>query len=443
MPKITVIMPSLNVAKYICPCMNSVLNQTLQDMEILVIDAGSTDGTTQILNEYALKDKRIRIIHANKKSYGYQVNIGLTHALGEYVGIVETDDMIAKNMYEILYQTAKDDALEYVKCGYTSFIESEHGMRWDQVGGVCVGDRGMLGKIVSPKCMPELAIQDYYLWAGIYKRDFLQDIRLSETPGASFQDIGFIYQVLSTADRAKYLDDGLYYYRQTKGNSSYNINGFWYLLCEYGNIEKMLPQKSVIWRQACYERMFRQIVGRFEKMAVVGAYWTDAEEVLQLLLDKLKQAQAYGIFKPEKLSKDNRVIYDKLLNTPQKLYEEECAVIEPSKRKLHELLEVVGDKEVVIFGCGSYGKYIHALLEVHKPKHVCAFCDNNREFWHTVIQGAEVVEPFYAARKYIDVQYVIASKKADEIYEQLIELNIKKSQIYSCDLDYNLKFFLM
>ena len=322
MPKITVIMPSLNVAKYISACLNSVLKQTLQDMEILVIDAGSDDGTAEILNEYALKDKRVQIIYSKNRSYGYQVNIGLTHALGEYIGIVETDDMIAENMYEVLYQTAIDDALEYVKCGYTTFIELDNGMRWDQAGGVCIGDRGMIGKIVSPKSMPELAIQDYYLWAGIYKKDFLKDIRLSETPGASFQDIGFIYQVLSTADRAKYLDDALYYYRQTKGNSSYNVNGFRYLLCEYGNVEKMLPQKSGIWRQACYERMFRQIVGRFEKMAVGGAYWKDTEEVLQLLQDKLKQAQAHGMFNPEKLSKDNQEIYDKLMEAPQKLYEE-------------------------------------------------------------------------------------------------------------------------
>ena len=443
MPKITVIMPSLNVAKYISACLNSVLKQTLQDMEILVIDAGSDDGTAEILNEYALKDKRVQIIYSKNRSYGYQVNIGLTHALGEYIGIVETDDMIAENMYEVLYQTAIDDALEYVKCGYTTFIELDNGMRWDQAGGVCIGDRGMIGKMVSPKSMPELAIQDYYLWAGIYKKDFLKDIRLSETPGASFQDIGFIYQVLSTADRAKYLDDALYYYRQTKGNSSYNVNGFRYLLCEYGNVEKMLPQKSGIWRQACYERMFRQIVGRFEKMAVGGAYWKDTEEVLQLLQDKLKQAQAHGMFNPEKLSKDNQEIYDKLMEAPQKLYEEECALIEPYKRKLYELLEAVGDKEVVIFGCGSYGKYIHTLLEVYKTSQVRAFCDNNRELWNTVIQGPEVIEPFYAARKYMDLQYVIASKKADEIYRQLIKLKIKKSQIYICDLEYNLKFFLM
>ena len=74
--KITVIMPSLNVAPYIEKCIQSVVNQTLQDIEILCIDAGSTDGTLEILEQFKREDSRIRIIHSDKKSYGYQVNNG-------------------------------------------------------------------------------------------------------------------------------------------------------------------------------------------------------------------------------------------------------------------------------------------------------------------------------------------------------------------------------
>ncbi|MBD5522367.1 MAG: glycosyltransferase [Lachnospiraceae bacterium] len=160
------------------------MNQGLRDIEILSIDAGSTDGTLEILEEYAVSDERIRIIHSDKRSYGYQVNLGIESAKGEYIGIVETDDIINPNMYERLYNIAISQNL------------------------------------------PELAMQDYYLWAGIYQKDFIKDIRLSETPGATFQDTGFIYQVLSKADRAMYIADELYYYRQTKGNSSFNKNGF-------------------------------------------------------------------------------------------------------------------------------------------------------------------------------------------------------------------------
>ena len=115
MSKITIIMPSLNVRNYIRPCIESVLNQTLEDIDILSIDAGSTDGTLEILEEYAAADDRLQVIHADKKSYGYQVNLGIESANSEYIGIVETDDIIASNMYERLYQTAAVQNLEYVK----------------------------------------------------------------------------------------------------------------------------------------------------------------------------------------------------------------------------------------------------------------------------------------------------------------------------------------
>jgi len=115
MPKVTVIMPCLNMEKYIRECVESVLFQTLRDIEVLIIDAGSTDGTIEIIKEYSAKDNRVCLIHSEKKSYGYQVNMGISLARGEYVGIVDTDDFIAPDMYENLYNTAKKRQLQKSK----------------------------------------------------------------------------------------------------------------------------------------------------------------------------------------------------------------------------------------------------------------------------------------------------------------------------------------
>lgn len=97
-------MPSYNVGIYIGECIESVVSQTLKDIEIICVDAGSTDGTLEILEEYAAKDERIRLLHSDMKSYGHQMNMGLASACGEYIGIVETDDFIAPDMYEELYR---------------------------------------------------------------------------------------------------------------------------------------------------------------------------------------------------------------------------------------------------------------------------------------------------------------------------------------------------
>lgn len=105
--KISVIMPSLNVSKYIKQCLQSVLNQTLEDIEIICVDGGSTDGTLDIIQQYVKKDNRVKLIHSDIKSYGYQMNLGIKEASGDYIGIVETDDYIQSDMYRGMSESSR------------------------------------------------------------------------------------------------------------------------------------------------------------------------------------------------------------------------------------------------------------------------------------------------------------------------------------------------
>ena len=127
MPKISILLPSYNVASYIQECIESVMGQTLTDIEILCIDAGSTDGTSEIIEKYAAADRRIRLIKSDKKSYGYQINLGMDLAQGEFLGIVETDDCIGSHMYEVLYKAAIENVLDYVKAGFYTMVTPYEG----------------------------------------------------------------------------------------------------------------------------------------------------------------------------------------------------------------------------------------------------------------------------------------------------------------------------
>ena len=119
--RVSVIMPSLNVAPYIKYCIESVQNQTLHNIEIICVDAGSTDGTLEILQECALSDSRIKILHSDMRSYGHQVNMGIRYAHAKYVAIVETDDYIESEMYQSLYEIAEKYGLDVVKADYDFF----------------------------------------------------------------------------------------------------------------------------------------------------------------------------------------------------------------------------------------------------------------------------------------------------------------------------------
>ena len=98
-------MPSLNVVNYIDECIQSVINQTLKEVQIICVDAGSTDGTYERLMNYSRRDSRIRVIMSNIKSYGKQINMGIEQAEGKYIGIVETDDFIASNTVSYTHLT--------------------------------------------------------------------------------------------------------------------------------------------------------------------------------------------------------------------------------------------------------------------------------------------------------------------------------------------------
>ena len=128
MPKVSIIIPTYNVENYLRECMESVTRQTLKDIEIICINDGSTDGSLQILKEYANKDSRIVLVDKKNEGYGVGMNIGLDKATGEYIGIVEPDDFVPLNMYEDLYNAAKENDLDFVKADFYRFTrDSENG----------------------------------------------------------------------------------------------------------------------------------------------------------------------------------------------------------------------------------------------------------------------------------------------------------------------------
>ena len=103
MPKVSIIIPVYNVESYIRTCIDSVLAQSLKDLEIICVDDGSTDSSPVILDNYASKDSRVKVVHKPNRGYGHSMNVGYEAATGEYIGIVESDDYILPDIYGTLY----------------------------------------------------------------------------------------------------------------------------------------------------------------------------------------------------------------------------------------------------------------------------------------------------------------------------------------------------
>ena len=243
--KVSVLVPIYNVEDYLPECLDSLINQTLKEIEIICINDGSKDSSPEIIKEYAKKDKRIKVISKKNSGYGDSMNQGLKKATGEYIGIVESDDFIDTDAFEKLYKIAKEQNVEVVKSNFYEYF------------GETKKDRGTsnmfpadeIGRVIDPRSEYGIFYQPPCIWAAIYKREFIEknDIRFLPTPGAAYQDTGFNFKVWALARRVYFVKRAFLHYRQDNSNSSVKDSGKVYCVKEeYDEIERFLNKKGLM-----------------------------------------------------------------------------------------------------------------------------------------------------------------------------------------------------
>lgn len=224
MPKVSVVVPVFNVQKYLRECLDSILQQTFTDIEILCGDGGSTDGSLEILQEYAQKDARIKVICKEGSGYGQSVNDCMDIAKGDYIGIVESDDAVMENTYEVLYGLAVRNDLDWIRGDIYYYTNSGGEKKLERESIIYGGD--FYNKVLNPQNDYRPYKSGLRTWSGIYKREFLNQnqIRHHETPGGSYQDVGFYLKTLYYATRVYFVDQAFYMWRQDNPGSSINYH---------------------------------------------------------------------------------------------------------------------------------------------------------------------------------------------------------------------------
>ncbi len=233
-PYVSIIIPIYNVEKYLTECLESVIGQTLENIEIICVNDGSTDESLNIIEEYAKKDKRIILVTGSNQGYGHAINSGLAIANGMYIGIVESDDYILPEMYETLYSVAENNPeIDIIKSDAIRFVrEGEK----EDCTYISVCKSNLYNRIISiidePDCFNAYMINT----TGIYKRDlFIQNaIKLNESRGAAYQDNGLWFQLFTSASQIIFIDKAFYMYRMDRADSSTNCTTFENALCIFG-----------------------------------------------------------------------------------------------------------------------------------------------------------------------------------------------------------------
>ena len=249
MIKVSVLIPAYNVEPYIHECMDSVLNQTLKDIEVICVDDASTDGTLRVLREYEKKDSRVRVLcHEVNKGQSCGRNLALFNASGEYVYMLDADDYIEQNALEQLYQICKEDELDLVGFETIQFFENETN-KTDTASTAHSSEannnkKKMPSKMISYTETEVLDGREALIYCMetesfslstptfMMRRKWLIDNSLKVTEGILHEDVGYIFELIVRAQRVRFLPQKFFHRRvrnrstMTGGFTARNIEGY-------------------------------------------------------------------------------------------------------------------------------------------------------------------------------------------------------------------------
>lgn len=267
--KISVIVPIFNSEKFLKTSLDSLASQKLgsDDIEFLLINDGSVDGSLEIMKSYTSEDDRFKIFDRSNTGYGASLNFGLTQASGNYIGILEPDDWIDSDMYSTMLSVAQRDDLDIVRCNYKK-VWTKAGTKTEVIESL---PKDLCNKSFRPIESQRCFFFHPAIWSMLVKKSLLveNDIKLLETPGAAFQDTSYSFKLWACAESAICIDEAFVNYRQDNESSSINNpNTSKFVHLEYDEVKRFVSshQNSEILAPIAMRRAFLAYVWNYERL---------------------------------------------------------------------------------------------------------------------------------------------------------------------------------
>lgn len=275
-PIISIIVPVYNVEKYLDRCVESILNQTFKDFELILVDDGSPDDCPAICDEWAEKDSRIKVIHKPNGGVSSARNEGLNIAQGEYIGFCDPDDVINPHMYELMYKTITDSGSDCSVCSFKSFTN-------DLKLVINSFDRNANNLILENEASIEyfLGVGKTLLgsvWNKLIRKDLILDMRFNEKMVFG-EDYCFALEALLNCSRVTILENyELYYYflRDDSAMKKLNSEKYYKLFVEKQRVFQLCKNKYP-------NKKTKRIIQNAETRAIVATFLNADEKVVALL----------------------------------------------------------------------------------------------------------------------------------------------------------------
>ena len=203
--KVSVIVPVYKVEQYISKCLDSLVNQTLEDMEIIVVNDGSPDNREKIIKDYAKKYKNIKYLKKENGGLSSARNFGLKHATGEYIGFVDSDDYVDKRMYQMMYEKALEASADLVVCDLNYVYEDKEEKAYSNIKTDTTDIKSIMNNIYPAA------------WNKLYKKE-LFDNEVYFKEGVWYEDVEFIYRLLPYVNKIGVVHEHFYKYIQRENS---------------------------------------------------------------------------------------------------------------------------------------------------------------------------------------------------------------------------------
>ncbi len=262
---ISVIVPAYNVENYIRRCLDSLVSQTYENLEIIVVNDGSTDRTGEIIEEYTERyPDKVMLYTRENQGQAEARNFGISKASGDYIGFVDSDDFVSTKMYELMYREAEEQDCDMVTCGYYGCDEVT-----GEITVYQTGYKGEFNQNIYENPML-LRINSPYPWNKLYTRELLERSGFSFRKGIIFEDLCAIFPLFMDARKVGRVHEKLYYYiKGRKGGTISTFNE------KHGQIIDALQIMNDAYQQrGMFERFYdtllffnlRHIYARFDEM---------------------------------------------------------------------------------------------------------------------------------------------------------------------------------
>lgn len=231
-PALSIIIPVFEAGEYLRPCLDSVLNQSFSDFELILVNDGSTDSSGDVCDEYARLDDRVKVLHQENKGQSAARNRGVDSSSGEYVGFVDNDDLVSPGMFELLVKNARVAHADISAC---SFIQQDE--RGDKQPALHDYEKHIFSNSEGMKellCREKL---DIYVWTKVYRKNFLDHHKIRFEVGRNDEDMLFNYLAFTFSEKSIFENSPLYTYTHRVDSASRTLpkkdldrylSGTWY-----------------------------------------------------------------------------------------------------------------------------------------------------------------------------------------------------------------------